>query len=304
MTNAENRSRKETPRKPTALELAEAKNQGFFNVRGSCLFSARIASVGGSLSAEQLIALGNCAKRFGNGTIVISSRLSAELPGIARESFAAVQSFVAEHGMAFSRSGPRVRPVTACMGTYCVKGTFDTQAMAREIYERYYLGWQDVKLPNRFKISVGGCPNSCVKPSINDFGIEGHIVPPGDGSECRGCPVCNALAGCPSQALESCDGVMRINREKCDSCGICLRTCPFHTFGTSSRTQYKITVGGMWGRRYRVGNALSRFVERDEIFPILEKMIVWYRDHGVGHERLGATIDRLGMDVVEAALLR
>ena len=34
-----------------------------------------------------------------------------------------------------------------------------------------------VKLPHKFKIAVGGCPNNCVKPNLNDLGIIGQRVP-------------------------------------------------------------------------------------------------------------------------------
>ena len=39
-----------------------------------------------------------------------------------------------------------------------------------EIHERFYHGYREVKLPHKFKIAVGGCPNNCVKPDL--FPIE------------------------------------------------------------------------------------------------------------------------------------
>ena len=33
------------------------------------------------------------------------------------------------------------------------------------------------RLPHKFKIAVGGCPNNCVKPDLNDLGIIGQRVP-------------------------------------------------------------------------------------------------------------------------------
>ena len=34
-----------------------------------------------------------------------------------------------------------------------------------------------MKLPHKFKIAVGGCPNNCVKPNLNDLGIIGQRIP-------------------------------------------------------------------------------------------------------------------------------
>ena len=34
-------------------------------------------------------------------------------------------------------------------------------------------------LPGKFKIGVGGCPNNCVKPNLNDIGVSGTVLPGG-----------------------------------------------------------------------------------------------------------------------------
>ena len=44
----------------------------------------------------------------------------------------------------FGGTGAEIRPVTACKGTTCIYGNFDTQGLAKEIYDRYYLGWSHV----------------------------------------------------------------------------------------------------------------------------------------------------------------
>ena len=54
----------------------------------------------------------------------------------------------------------------------------------------FSMGYSDVKLPHKFKIAVGGCPNNCVKPDLNDLGIIGQKVPWVDLEKCRGCRIC------------------------------------------------------------------------------------------------------------------
>ena len=52
-----------------------------------------------------------------------------------------------------------------------------------------------VRLHLKFKIAVGGCPNNCVKPDLNDLGIIGQKV---HGLEkCRGCKICRVEKNCP-----------------------------------------------------------------------------------------------------------
>ena len=74
------------------------------------------------------------------------------------------QEFVENAGMAIGGTGAKVRPVVSCKGTTCQYGLLDSFAISEEIHKRFYEGYHDVKLPHKFKIAVGGCPNNCVKP--------------------------------------------------------------------------------------------------------------------------------------------
>ena len=74
-------------------------------------------------------------------------------------------------------TGAKVRPVVSCKGTTCQYGLIDTFALSKKIHERFYVGYHDVVLPHKFKIAVGGCPNNCVKPNLNDMGIIGQRIP-------------------------------------------------------------------------------------------------------------------------------
>ena len=238
--------------------------------------------------------MGQLAREFGNGKLVISSRLSAEIVGIRKEDIGEIKKRADQAGLERGLSGPRIRTVTSCMGTYCVKGTYDTLALAREINEHYTVGRVNDLLPNRFKICVGGCPNSCMKPSLNDFGIEGHIVPEYDENKCRGCKVCQIKRHCPSDAISFIDGKVHVMPDKCKTCGICRNKCPFHVFHEDARTKYQIYLGGTWGRNSRIADRYPRLVERAEIFPLLDRTLAWYKRNAAGHERFGMTLERLG----------
>ena len=100
-------------------------------------------------------------------------------------------------GLETGGTGSKVRPVVSCKGTTCQYGLIDTFALSEEIHERFYHGYREVKLPHKFKIAVGGCPNNCVKPDLNDLGIIGQRVPQIDLEKCRGCKVCQIENNCP-----------------------------------------------------------------------------------------------------------
>ena len=229
----------------TKEDIASVKARGFLRNRGTECFSGRVVVAGGVYTARDLAAIAECAEKYGNGKVGFTSRLSAEIVGIPFEKIPEAEAFLKEHGLAFGGTGARVRPIAACKGTTCVFGNIDTQALARTLHERFYVGHAKTALPHKFKIGIGGCPNSCMKPSLNDVGIEGY---PSKEALCR------------------------------------------------------IYVGGTWGKKQRMGTLLSSPVALDRVPETVEKILLWYKENGYVKERLGATVDRVGVEAMEAAL--
>lgn len=282
-------------------DIAAVKGRGFLRNRGTELFSGRIVPAGSVFSAADLRTLSELAEKFGSGKVAFTTRLTAEVVGIPFENIDAASAYAAAHGLYFGGTGAKIRPITACKGTTCIYGNFDTQALAKELHEAYYVGWADVKLPHKFKIGIGGCPNSCMKPSLNDFGIQGHRMPVYEVEACRGCKVCAVEKACPSKAAALADGKLAIS-EDCLNCGVCTGKCPFKAVSHVSEVLYSIFVGGTWGKKTRIGTPLSRLVRAEEIAPLLEKTMLWYKKNAFEKERLGMAIDRLGLEKLEAAL--
>ena len=142
---------------------------------------------------------------------------------------------------------------------------------------------------------MGGCPNNCVKPSLNDFGIMGQRMPEYDSKDCHGCGRCLASERCPVHAAHMENGVMEIDRTLCTSCGKCIDNCVFHTV-SEKKAGYAVFVGGLWGKRQRMGNRLPEIYAKEEVFQLVEKAILLYREQGWTGERFGAFIDRIGPD--------
>ena len=132
--------------------------------------------------------------------------MAAEIVGIPFDKIPEAEQFMAERNLYFGGTGAKIRPITACKGTTCVYGNIDTQALAKTIYDKFYIGMKNIKLPHKFKIAVGGCPNSCMKPSLNDVGVEGCRVFEFESEKCRGCKKCVVTENCPSRAVSVVDG--------------------------------------------------------------------------------------------------
>ncbi len=52
-----------------------------------------------------------------------------------------------------------------------------------------------------------------------------------------------------------------------------------------------------------MGSPLSRLVNEEEVLPILEKSILWFKENGQPKERFGKAIDRVGLAAVETEIL-
>ena len=286
----------------TNEQITSVKGRGFLRNRGTDCFSGRIVTVAGLFTPDQLHAIAECAEKFGNGKVIFTARLAAEIVGIPFDKIPEAEAFMAERGLYFGGTGAKVRPITACKGTTCVYGNIDTQALAKVIYDKFYIGMRDVKLPHKFKIGVGGCPNSCMKPSLNDVGVEGCRAFSFDSELCRGCKKCAVAESCPTKAVSVVNGKAVIDTSKCTSCGVCVGKCPFGAVPKEAASVCRIFVGGTWGKTQRMGTLLNAVYSTDEIPTVIEKVMLWYKENGYVKERLGATVDRIGTDALEAAI--
>ena len=157
----------------------------------------------------------------------------------------------------------------------------------------------DVKLPHKFKIGIGGCPNSCMKPSLNDVGIEGVKSFDFRSELCKDCTKCAVESAWSMEAVSRGDGFVKLDIDKCINCGVCLGKCPFGVFPKAGESLCRIYVGGTWGKNRRMGSPLNTLFKPLEIADVIEKVMLWYKENGYAKERLGAVIDRLGIDTLE-----
>ena len=266
-------------------------------------FNVRVITRNGKLTSEEHRVVAEAAQKFGSGEVTMTTRLTLEIQGVPYAELDALMEFLGAAGLETGGTGSKVRPVVSCKGTTCRYGLCDTFDLSRKIHERFYEGYHNVSLPHKFKIAVGGCPNNCVKPDLNDLGIIGQRVPEPDLAKCRGCKVCQVEKACPIHAAAVRDGKLAIDTDACNHCGRCVDKCPFDAV-TESTYGFKVYIGGRWGKRAAEGRALSRiFTSEEEVLDLVEKAILFFRDEGVSGERFSDTIARLGFDYVEDKLL-
>jgi len=98
------------------------------------------------------------------------------------------------------------------------------------------------------------------------------------------------------------NGKAQIDDQKCITCGVCIGKCPFEAFPKQKKGLCRIYVGGTWGKTSRNGTPLSKLVKVEDVAAIVEKTMLWYRENGYAKERLGKTIDRIGIAAFEESV--
>lgn len=264
------------------------------------VFNVRILTRNGFLTADETRAVAEASERFGSGTLAMTTRQCVEIQGVKYDNIPALIDFMAEAGLYTGGTGTLVRPIVSCKGTTCQYGLLDSYGLTSKIHEKFYIGYHGVPLPHKFKICVGGCPNNCAKPGLNDLGVMGQRVPTVDLDKCRGCKKCQVSAACPMKAASVVDGKVQMN-ESCNNCGRCMGKCPFGA--VTYQDGYRITIGGRFGKKCDFGRPLTRlFLSEEEVLTAIEKAICLFRDEGAPGERFADTIARLGFDYVNEKL--
>lgn len=280
-----------------AVNYALLKKGGFMRQKQKNNFSLRLRVVGGNVTAKQLAKIAEVSEKFGDGYVHLTSRQSVEIPFIKLDDIENVKSALAEGDVEPGVCGSRVRTITACQGeAICPSGCIDTYALAKELDERYFAR----ELPHKFKFGITGCQNNCLKAEENDVGIKGGIKVLWRESECIGCGVC--VKACRQGAISITDGKVILDNRKCNFCGRCCKACPTDAWDTVHG--YIVSFGGLFGNQINKGEAIIPFIEdKEKLFKVCDAAITFFDENAKPSERFKFTIDRVGKDNFEKAIL-
>jgi dissimilatory sulfite reductase (desulfoviridin) alpha/beta subunit len=151
-------------------QIAALRSRGVMQQADKSLFTFRLASPGGDVSADRLASIAELAGRFGSGRVHFTTRQGVEIPDVPDGQVLALCDVLDATEIPPGYSGPVVRGVVACPGQTCRFGLIDTQGLAREIQGHLA---ERGPLPHKFKIALTGCANRCAKPQENDLGVMG-----------------------------------------------------------------------------------------------------------------------------------
>lgn len=136
------------------------------NIQNDGTFSVIPQMQGGVTNPDQLIKLGEVAKKYDVPLVKITGAQRIGLYGIKKEELPQVW---ADLGMrSASAYGKKLRSVKSCVGKeFCRFGTQYTTKLAIRLESTF----EYIDTPHKFKIGVSGCPRSCVESGVKDFGV-------------------------------------------------------------------------------------------------------------------------------------
>ena len=263
---------------------------GVITERNADYATIRLRVPGGVLSAAQVKQLAKISEKYGDGTLHLTMRQTAEIPHVNPDNLAKIAKALEKNGTPLGAEQNEVVNIMACPGTErCKYANCETIDLARKVDARVF----GKELPIRLRIAISGCTYMCNSPLLNDIGIIGRIRPLRIPGLCTGCGTC--VEYCKERAIRLRDGISVLDEDKCVQCGVCIHSCPYHLL-KSEYDHYQIMVGGRRGADPRVGRELVTVETEEEVVEVVDRIVYWvYRSAWSGRP-LADQMDEIGYE--------
>lgn len=138
------------------------------NIQNDGTFSVIPQMRGGVTDADQLIRLGEVAKKYDVPLVKVTGSQRIGLYGVKKEELPKVWEDLDMRSA--SAYGKKTRSVKSCVGKeFCRFGTQYTTKLGIRLEKTF----EYIDTPHKFKMGVSGCPRSCVESGVKDFGVIG-----------------------------------------------------------------------------------------------------------------------------------
>jgi len=136
------------------------------NIQKDGTFSVVPRAYGGVTTADDLIRIGEVAKKYRVPMVKFTGGQRVDLLGIRKDDLPNVwRDLGMPSGYAYTKA---LRTVKTCVGSeYCRYGTNDSTALGIAIEKRY----QGFEFPAKVKLGVSGCPRNCAEATVKDVGV-------------------------------------------------------------------------------------------------------------------------------------
>ncbi len=259
-------------------------------------FEIKLLVTGGMLTPGQIKRVGEVAGRYG-AEVHLTMRQEVSILGVPEDKLEGALAELEDVGLRPGSAGMTFRNVVSCLGeTYCFKAAAETTALAKEIGERF----TGEKTSGPLKVGIGGCPFPCTRPQFNEIGLMGRVRPDLDLDKCTGCGKCVEV--CKVGAATLVDKRAVVDYDKCIMCGRCVVNCPVGA-RYSAEDGYMFFVGGRGSWPPHEGWILQDFVSREDIMPLIERILKVYKEQAKPGMRLREFINTVGFEEFKKQVL-
>jgi nitrite reductase (NADH) large subunit len=136
------------------------------NIQKDGTFSVVPRMYGGVTTPDELIRIGQVAKKFQVPMVKITGGQRIDLLGIRKEDLPRVWAELGmPSGYAYTKA---LRTVKTCVGSeFCRFGLNDSTSLGIAIEKRF----QGFEFPAKVKMAVSGCPRNCAEATVKDVGV-------------------------------------------------------------------------------------------------------------------------------------
>lgn len=218
-------------------------------------------------------------------------------------------------GLDMGGAGPALRTSMSCVGhARCEQSCYDEVRAHRTIINSFLDEMHRPALPYKFKFKFSGCANDCVNAihradfavigtwrddmKVNQEEVKNYVKGAG-----RKYTIDNVITRCPTNALSlNDDDTLDVDNKSCVRCMHCINVMT-KALSPGDDKGVSILMGGK--RSLKIGDTMGSMIvpfmklESDEDYEALEelaeKCIEFFAENALEHERIGETIDRIGL---------
>ncbi len=218
-------------------------------------------------------------------------------------------------GFDMGGAGPALRTSMSCVGSArCEQSCYNEQKAHRRVINNLLGEMHRPALPYKFKFKFSGCPNDCVNAihradfavigtwrdemKVNQEEVKKYVAKVG-----RKYMIDAVITNCPTRALSlNDDDTLDVDNSSCVRCMHCINVMT-KALSPGDDRGATILLGGK--RSLKIGDTMGSVIipfiklETEEDFEKLEQLseeiVDFFAENALEHERIGETIDRIGL---------
>ncbi len=255
-------------------------------------------------------------EEYGSGLIAFHGQSGDIMfQGVSSENVQPAFDALNELGFDLGGAGPALRTSMNCVGhARCEMSCYDEIKAHRMIINEYLDEMHRPALPYKFKFKFSGCPNDCVNAIHRaDFAVIGtwrddmkvdqekvkeYVEELG-----RDYIIEHVVGMCPSKSLKlNEDNTLSVDNKSCVRCMHCLNVMN-KALSPGDDKGAVILIGGK--RTLKIGDLMGTVIKPfikleteedfEELVEFAGEVIDFFADNALEHERIGETIDRIGL---------